>query len=668
MTDDAARMNSEHEQTAMNTKPRQQETCLFYFIFLLAFLAFFYHPLWSDNGTRLFKLTDLSGSFNLLYQLTDEQESSADYVYRDSTRRYMEGGIFLVAHGSIYHPNLLDFHVNLNIAGYRARNTIFSDAAVNNAVNNNYDVRVNFLKQKKISLEFYTRSDYRSHDRLFWERYYATYKSTGVRLNSHLKFMPFELHLYTSQVKSESLTYLERDEKSKNIDLRVTPLTKSRTRSFINLRAKDYSESVFDVDFRSLDLTATLNRRYGIKDMNVLSSGFNYHRMEGDYDIDMLNFRLQNIYYLKRHLFVDTLYTFTGDNSFDRSFKRHELELKLNHRLFDSLDSSILMGGRLENTLNRKVNALKNNFSFYYRKRIPTGSIQLYYANTNEWSKYTSNQSITSEFQEFDFSYVNVVILNQPGINIDSIKVTDPGFSRIYVKDVDYLVETFNYVVVITRLPGGAIPMDGKIVVFYDYLDYPDFRLKLHFYHINFRLNFLKYFNLIYRRRSIDNRIRSLYVIPLFEDYASDTLGAQISSRFLTADYMLEKYDSNLSAYKSYNFRINVNFRLFNWLTLRGGLARNRLDFEHIEFYTRFRAYTAECTFNPLKKINTNIIFRKIGYSTPIYFRDRESILFKFQWSFRRIIIDIFYERILSETGSYDRGHHFFSMVIRRLF
>lgn len=661
-------MNVEDKQYAVNSKPKPRESCLFSFILIFYFLVFFYRPLWSDNGPRLFKLSDFSGSFNLLYQLTDEKESTLDYVYRDSTRKFLEGGIFLETNGSIYHPNLLYFQVNLNIAGHRASNMLFSDATVNNAINNNYDVRLNFLRKKKINLEIYTRSDYRSHDRVFLERYYGTYKGTGVRLNSRLKFMPFDLHLYTSRLKTESLTYLERDEKSKHIDLRLTPLQKSRFRSYINLHAKDYYESKYDVDFRSLELTGTLSRRYGIKDKSVVSTVFNYHKMTGDYDIESFNLKLQNIYYLKPHLFFDTVYNLTGDNSFDRSSKEHELELRLNHRLFDSLDSSILMGGRWEDSLNRKVNALKNSLVFLYRKRIPTGSINLYYNNTNEWSKYTSRQMISSDSREFDFSYTDVVILNQPGINIDSIRVTDPDFSRIYVKDVDYQVEFLNYGIAITRLPGGAIPQGGKIMVFYDFLDYPDFRLKLHFYNINFRLNFLKYINLLYRRRSVNNRTESLYVIPLFEDYTSDTLGAQLNSRHLTADYMLEKYDSNLSTYKSYNFRINAHIRLFKWFTFRGGLTQNRLDFENMEFYTRFRAYTAECTFNPLDKINSNIIFRKIEYFTPTYFRNRESILFKLQWSFRRIIIDIFYERILSETGSYDRGHHFFSMVIRRLF
>jgi hypothetical protein len=639
--------------------------------FLFFFLVFFYHPLWPDNGTdgtRFFSLGDFSGSLNFLFQLTDEQEAAIDTVYRDSNRQFLEGGIFLAANGSIYHPNLLSFHVNLNIAGYRSRNTIFSDASINKAINNNYDVRVNILKQKKINLELYTKSDYRSHDRLFWERYYSTFKSTGVRLNSHLDVMPFEFNVYSSRLKSESLSYVERDEDSRNFDLRVTPLKKSRTRSFITLRGKDYSESVFDVHFRSLELLGTFSHRYGIGDMNVLSSVFNYHRLNGNYNIERFNFRLHNLYYLKPHLFVDAVYNLTGDDSFDRSFKKHEAEVKLNHQLFKSLDSSVLVGGRLENTINRKTTAFKNGVSFYYRKRIPTGSIQLYYNNDNEWSKYTSNESISSESREFDFSYMDVVILNQPGIAVDSIKVTDPGFSLIYVKDVDYQVEVLNYVIVITRLPGGAVPQGGKIVVFYDFLDYPDFRLKLHFYNINFRLNFLKYFNLIYRRRSLNNRVESPYVIPMFEDYTSDMLGGQINSTYLSADYMLEKYDSNLSAYKSYNFRLNAHLPVFKWLILRGGLTRNRLRFENVDFFTRFQAYNAECAFNPRTNITTTIIYRKIGYSTPLYFRDRESILVKFQWAFRRIILDIFYERILSATDTYDRGHNFFSVVIRRLF
>jgi hypothetical protein len=43
-------------------------------------------------------------------------------------------------------------------------------------------------------------------------------------------------------------------------------------------------------------------------------------------------------------------------------------------------------------------------------------------------------------------------------------------------------------------------------------------------------------------------------------------------------------------------------------------------------------------------------------------------VVFKFQWQFRKIILDFFYEHILTTTLITERGHDFFSVMIRRTF
>lgn len=640
------------------------------FWFLFFSILFFYVRIQGaeDDEPMLFKLSDISGSFNLLYQVIDEEESSLGTVYRDSNRQYLEGGIHLISAGSIYHPNLLSFNLDLNIAGHRSKNTLFSDAAVNNDINNTYDLRLLFLKKKKINLELYSKRNFSSHDRVFWERYFTTIKSSGIRLYSRLKHLPFELEIYNLHMKSESLSYLERNEKSDNIELRMPLLKSSWGRLFFFLRNKNYSESVFNIHYKSLDMTGSFNYRYGNRDRNILSSMASYNRIKGNYDFEVFNFRTGNLHYLRSNLFLNTTYKLTVDNSFRRSYKRHDLYGELNHRLFESLNSEVLLGGRREDSQYQKVRAVRNQVTFYYKKRIPTGRILFRYSNLNEWARYSSEEPEAGAGDLLEFSYTDVVIVTQPGINRESIRVTDPEFTYVYVEGIDYQLDIFNNVITITRLPGGAIPRGGKILVYYEYLTYPDFRLKLHSYQIDCRLVFLKYFQLIYGKRAVSNIITSIYLVPPYENYDRDIYGAQFNSRFLNVDYTFERHDSNLSTYKSTNFRISGHLRLFRRFLLRANLTKSHIDFETVDFFSKFDAYSIESDYNMSINSAASIIYRKIAYETPIYTRDRESILVKFRWTFRRIILDIYYERILGLTDTYERGRNFFSLILRRTF
>jgi hypothetical protein len=638
------------------------------FLFFSVLFFYLHVPGASDDEPALFRLSDISGSLNLLYQVIDEEEASQGTVYRDSNRQYLEGGIHLISAGSIYHANLLSFNVDLNIAGHRSKNKLFSDAAVNNAINNTYDVRLLFFKEKRINIELYTKSNFSTHDRVFWERYFTTARSSGIRLYSRIDYLPFELEIYNLSIKSESLSYLERNEKSDNIDLRMPLLRNSRARLLFVLRNKNYSENVFNIHYKSLDLTGSFNYRYGHRDSNFLNLLTSYNRIKGNYDFEVFNFMAGNFYYFKPNLYLNTTYTLTIDNSLRRSYQRHDLYGELNHRLFESLNSELLLGGRLEDSPYQKIRAFRNQVNFYYKKKIPTGRILFRYSNLNEWSSYSSAEPGASSSDLLEFSYTDVVLVTQPGINRESIRITDPDFTYVYVEGIDYEIDILNNVITISRLPGGAIPRGGKVLVYYEYLTYPDFRLKLHSYNIDFRLIFLKYFHLIYGKRVVNNMVTSIYLVPPFESYDKDIYGTQFNSRFLNVDYTLESYDSNLSAYKSTNFRISGNVSLSRRFLLRANLTKSRIDFESVDYFSKFDAYSVESEYYLSNNSSANIIFRKIAYETPVYTRDRESILVKFRWTFRRIILDIYYEHILGLTDTYERGHNFFSLILRRTF
>lgn len=643
-------------------------------IYFLWGMVFFYShlqtPLPAANQVKLFDFTRFSGSLNLMYQMIDEKEESSEVVFRDSSRRFLEGGITLVTRGSVYHPNLLSFSVNLNIAGHRSKNTYFSDASINNDINDAYDVQLTFLKEKKINLQLYAKSEYTSYDRIFLERYFTTFKGAGVRVRSRLKFLPLELDVYRSRVKSESINYLERDEKSDHVDLKIPILRKKKSRSIFFLRSRDYSESHFNVNYNSLDMNLLYDLHFGPARSNRLYSMLSYKRMRGDYDLTFFNFTLKNLHHFKPYLFLDTTYNFGMDETFEFSNKKHHLTTILNYHLFESIVSQFWMGGRVENAGFQKVNAIKNQVYLNYKKRIPGGNLFFDYTNINEWSDYTSMQPAITVNESYEFSYTDTVILSRPGINPQSIRVTDVHHTRVYIVGIDYQVTADNNVVTITRIPGGSIPREGKIMVQYEYLAAPDFRLKLHAYNLAFKIDFLKHFHLAYEKRVARNTITSDFLFPPPESYDRDIYNARFTTRFMSASYTLEYYDSNLSIYKSRYLTLTGNLKLFRSLLLRANMTRSRIDFENFDYFNHFDSYSLECNYNHSRKVSSNLMYRNVTYTSTDYRRGRESLIFKFQWTFRRIVLDFYYEYLLNENASdsISRGRNFFSVVLRRMF
>jgi hypothetical protein len=620
------------------------------------------------EGPTWLKLSDLSGALTFRFQVVDEEETAGDSLNRDANRRFLEGGLQINTKGSIYHPNLLIFNANVNLVAHRSKDQLFSDPSINNALNNTYNIRLFFLQKKKVNLDLYTISNYSTADRAFLERYFTTYKSTGLTLRTRSKWLPLELDLFTSRMKSESLTYSERNEKTNNINFRVDILKRPRTSSILTVKGKDYDESIFNVQYQSWEAVTNFIHHYGVKDMNTVTSLATYHRMTGYYDLETYDLRVNWTHYLKRNLFLNSIYSLNGDNSFNRSFKRHEGSVGLNHQLFESLTTQLEVGGRFEDSKSRENQAYHGQITFNYIKRIPTGSIQLIYYNRAERSDYVSREDVVNTSEQYDFSLTDSIILTFPGINVDSIRITSDDLSHVYIAGVDYQIDRVGNIITISRLPGGAIPAGQNVLVHYQLLAYPDYLLKTHNYQIHTRLNLLKHFYFFYIKSANHQEIESDYLIPPYEEYDKQVMGAKMVSRFVNLNYTYENYDSSLSDYISHNFRLSGHIKLFHKLRLAANVNINRLTYQPETFYSRFNSYSAECTYNITHTITADALYRKIQYNTPQYDRNRESILFKFQWDFRKIILNVFYERILTTAQVTERGHDFFSIMLRRVF
>jgi hypothetical protein len=625
----------------------------------------------SAQEPKLFQMEDLSGALVLLYERTHESESYKGDVLRDITRNYLEGGIQLDTTGSIYHPNFLSFEVDVNILAHRTKSILFSDTSINNDVNNTYDIRLTFLKKKKLNFRVYAIRNYFSFDRAFYERYFTVFKNFGAGVNSKTKLFPFSLDFYVNRTKSESLYFPERDERSKNLDFKMDLLNVKKTNSRLTFKLRDYSEVVYDIDFQSMNLMANVQHYFNSKrsgGSDALLSVLNFRRLSGDSDFSAFNLYNTARYHLKRNLDIRGEYRLIKDESFNRSTSRHDISTQLHHKLYESLDTILMVGARFEDSNYQEINGLRYGINLNYRKKIPLGVFRMAYANRRENADYRSKGAVDNTSYLLDFSFADTVVITMVGIDVDSIVVTDSDYMYIYVPGVDYHVTVLDNVVTITRLPGGAIPPETAVLVHFEFMSAPNFKLKLNTSRLEAQLQLLKRFHFYYRRGSNNPVTVSDYTVFPFEDYKKTVIGGKFNSNFLRAEYYREKYDSSRSNYISHNYRLAVNIQLSRFFRLSGDVVVNRLNYNPEVFFSHLDAYTAECSVFPSSRLILKGIYRKFNYSIPGIVREQESVIAKLHWTIRRIIVEFFYERIFSGALYTERSRDYLSLIIRRTF
>jgi hypothetical protein len=621
------------------------------------------------EGFQWIRFTDWSGFLTFNYQATDEKSFVQDEIKNDISRGFFEGGIQLAAKGSIYHPNLAFFSIDANIVGNRAKTAYFSDAEVNNSLNNSYNILFSFLKKKSINFQVYTLSQYITAERRFFGRFFTDHKNTGLNVSSRTKMFPFKLAAYRIRNSTRGIAFSEREEDSKEVDFKLTVFRKKGTGSFFSLKSKNYSEAIYAVNYNSLELLGDFRHYYGLNTSSNVISMLSYNKMTGNFAFDIFRLFLNNRHYIKKNLFLSGSYNLVSDNTLNSNSTKQNVLGTLNHRLFESLTSSVFLGERSENSIYQKRDVFLKGYSFNYRKKIPTGSMNIDYYRSDEDSRFTSHSDIADVRETYMFDFSDTINIVQVGINVESIQITDTTFSMVYIPDVDYQVYVMNDAVIITRLPGGNIPESAAVEIYYSYLTFPDFNMDTNYHRLNAQLLFLKYFKIYYNKSSRQHTITSQFLVPPFESFDREITGVKIDTRYIKAGYSFETYDSTLSSsHESKNFRASASYNFFGRLRCTGYFSINDMQYLKADYYNKFNTASLNFSYNPTSKLRTQAGYRMIKFETPDYLRSRSSLLFRGRWTIRKIILELLYEHILEGYDVSERLHDYFSLMIRRSF
>ncbi|MEN8152878.1 MAG: hypothetical protein ABFR75_02560 [Acidobacteriota bacterium] len=616
----------------------------------------------------LFKLSKFSGALILNYQYTNSIDKYLENVIRELDLSFLEAGIELNTEGSIYHPNFITFKLSLNLVGNRSEKIFFSDEKINEKIRNSYSMDIHFLPRKKINFSLYAKKNSSSADRYYSERFFFESRSRGIRINNRSKFLPFNLNIFKFDSRSETINFIERIEKSNNILFNAQLLRLKNVRSNFNLMWRDYSEEKFDIYFKTLNFTGNIYYNFGISGRNQAMSILSYQKMSRDLDTEIIKLKSGFSYYLNDFLILNGNHSFSVDTSGSRSAIRNYFKTSLVHSLFESLTTTISAGYRTRDTDFESIRSHDTDIRFGYRKNIKIGTLFLGYEKGIEKGNYRSKSDIALEKVVKKFSIADTIILSVNGVRQGSIELTNEDLTRVYVEGIDFQVDFQDNYLTIVRIPGGVIPRESRVIISYEFLSYPDHDLTVNTSNFDFNINLLKYFNFFYRKRISEMSVESQFLLTPYNSYNDEEYGIRFNLKNLNGDYILRNYKSDLTNYFSRYFRVSAGVTLLRFIRLTGNFSSRRMTNKPSDRFNNFDSYSGNLLIRLGSNVNFSTTYQELLYEQLDHFNNRESLIFRFKWRFRKIIIDIFYEHFMNEYDFNNRKRSYLNIMVRRYF
>ena len=412
----------------------------------------------------------------------EETRWPADGIGQDQSIQEFRPSLGLGFSGSVYHPNLIEFHgmgevgVTEGRRKLEAEGVSGSETEDRNFDSQNYDLTADLLKEKPFATTLFAREtrDRREYDQ--FRSFTTETRQFGGRIHLPVPGMPGDAG-YTDQREDllDPDRPLTREERTLHLQLSRNPGEGRRT-TFRANRHEFEQEEEDRAPYTGDSLTASLSRsdRFGAADRV---------RNQIDLSADELSTSLSE---RRSFTFRDGLsiqhsetlgtgyhYLFDRREVGDSTTDRHDLDAHAEHQLYESLSSRWGMEARTSRVSGFEAGAGEDRYGPYlsetYRKRLGEWGVLVVSADAKALEQRLSSASnqILVVDETVLFSKPGPHVLKTPDVQEASVVVSDARRGTLYREGVDYRLVRRGNRMEIQRLFAGAIPTDVPVAVDY---------------------------------------------------------------------------------------------------------------------------------------------------------------------------------------------------------
>ena len=515
-------------------------------------------------------------SFNGLVALESIYRSQENYL-RNGTKetpitKRLFGQLRLDSRSYIWHPSFLqvNFFVDWH-PGVRNQAFLVMPDRTETRTAEQLRLQLEFFNKRPLGLQFFTNFSHGYANRDFATNVEMTQKDFGTMLSFRNAIAPLTVnYLYSDWLQNELATGRQFKNNRRRLDAEVKKSFSSRDQHSLTYSYNDYKRIYGNYGFvhNIIGLWRLKDGFYFSKDrQSALHSNIYFQDQTGSQIFRRLqvyeNFKYTLPVNFKSFLF----YRYLNHDENVYFLRQHNIKGQLTHQLYQSLRSSAYYEYINIKHSSYKQYTSQGGVGFNYIKNIPGGQLALGYNYRRRHDNRNVRPGVLQILrEEHEMNDNEIVLLNNPYVDVNSVVVKDESGTIIYRENIDYLLIEQGVYTEIRRLSGGQIA-NGQTV----YVDYISnvplsFDFATNTNGFNASVKFLKRLMELYYRfynQNYDN-VNELSVYKVLKTINQNVYGVRISKNIFTLGYEFDNYQSNIIPYRSN--------RIF--LTMSGNIVR----------------------------------------------------------------------------------------------
>jgi hypothetical protein len=481
------------------------------------------------------------------------------------------GQIGLNTQSYFYHPNLisLDTEMEYNPGTSKDKYLIIPDRA---EVNTGERIRglITFMRTQPVIVTGNANfaHHYTSRENTTNIETYNTGFGGGLRYRN--SFAPISISYGKEKIDQRELQtdrkYLTKRENIRaNSELSFGDFDKNRlSYTYDNYDRQYYSSSKTRSKISNLRLNS--NVYLDSTKMNSLNSNISYSLNSGDFESNRLQVNESLSLQLQSNFSYTGNYSFFNFDQQQTKSAQHIIRNRFEHQLYKSLRTHISYEYVNSNQTFSEEIIGTAGIGINYNKKIPTGNFSLSY---NFRKRNLENNNLSPDIsiinEEHSLNDNEIILLNNPYIEINSIRVKDITGSIIYQEFLDYILLERGEFIEIQRIPGGLFSDGSSIYIDYQAIGQPSYEYAVNTNNFTSRLSLFKNLLEVYFRlneNSYDNIIGQDATI--LKSISQRVYGSKIRFNLLSAGIEFDDYNSNIIPYESTRYYLSLNSRISN--------------------------------------------------------------------------------------------------------
>ncbi len=422
----------------------------------------------------------------------------------DTSEWSVREGFKLRTRGWLYHPALINFTSRLGLVFDQDFIAVGSENELSQVDGTQVDfgVDVNALPNKPYPMSLSIGQSYQQQDSPFEER-----RTVQVfRVGSSLRLPKLTLGEYKvpmrfayERVQNETSGNFGDKRIEDRVDIEADNQT-SRTRNNLDY---DWRRTASEAQGGSGMIERHRLRLHQERDLDNdgrLSSDFVAHQDAGDIQGNLASLNealiLKHSESLSSHLAYGAVFQDTGNNK----SLYNSLRLGLNHRLYQSLFSSVSFGATYGELTSGTTSGFSGNAGVRYTKEIPGGRMGLSFNPSYTYNEEKNDEGALGSVadERHSIAFGQLILLEQPFILSESIVVIDPESGQRFFVNEDFFIVEDGLKTLLEINPLGNLNPDlfPVVRVDYEYELQPSRTYATTVYASSFNLHLLDHFTL----------------------------------------------------------------------------------------------------------------------------------------------------------------------------